>query len=358
MSTQEIQPNNSFEDSNMITSSTRINLSIIIPYYNGENYIATCLDSLLDQDMKEDEYEIIVVDDGSTHSLDVLFSYIDKHQNIKYVKQKNARQSAARNKGLSNAQGEYVFFCDCDDYIVPNVIGKIFDIAIQQKSDVIFYNIIRQQEGEKPKSPIGDWKYKNYDSGMEYLNTCLQIIGGPYDFFAKRSFLVQHHLLFEEKMMMREDLQFYLEMLIEAGRVTTLNAQIYYYVQRPTSLVHLLGKVQQNSQFIDNIIDYIVFLSTSTLSLQQQGKVTEKYIQKINERKSEDAFIVLHNTFRFGNIKRNVKIVKKIKELDLYPIMNKPKYKNIIRFMNKPNLWLVLCVCYHLIPKSIRKNFV
>ncbi len=90
-------------------------LSVVIPYYNGERWIGKCLDSLLNQDMPVSDYEIIVVDDGSTNSVEMVQDYSKKHENIKYARQPNAGQSAARNHGLDMAKGEYVFFLDCDD---------------------------------------------------------------------------------------------------------------------------------------------------------------------------------------------------------------------------------------------------
>ena len=81
-------------------------LSIIIPYYNGERWIATCLDSLLRQDLSPEDYEIIVVDDGSTHSIGTLMTYVEAHPNIHYLHQENQKHAAARNYGQTIAKGE------------------------------------------------------------------------------------------------------------------------------------------------------------------------------------------------------------------------------------------------------------
>jgi glycosyltransferase involved in cell wall biosynthesis len=115
-----------------------VKLSVIIPYYNGEKWIAKCLDSLLHQDLGEDEYEIIVVDDGSTKSSEVLKNYVQSHQNIHYILQENKGVSAARNKGLSIAEGEFIFFCDCDDFITEDVLGRLYDIAKSNDVDLLF----------------------------------------------------------------------------------------------------------------------------------------------------------------------------------------------------------------------------
>ena len=85
---------------------TMIKLSVIIAYYNAERYIKGLLDELLDQGFTENEFEIIVVDDESTHSIDVLKDYCAIHHNVKYVWQKNARQSAARNVFFRHKKAE------------------------------------------------------------------------------------------------------------------------------------------------------------------------------------------------------------------------------------------------------------
>ena len=86
-------------------------LSILIPLYNKEKYIERCFKSLLEQDLSPNEYEIIIVDDGSKDSgASIVQSYADKHSNIHLIKQQNQGPSVARNKCLDAAVGEYVYF--------------------------------------------------------------------------------------------------------------------------------------------------------------------------------------------------------------------------------------------------------
>ena len=76
-------------------------LSVIIPFFNGEQYVSDVLDDLLQQDFRDDEYEIIVVDDGSTESVEVLKSYCKRYSQIVYFRQENQGVSVARNQGIS-----------------------------------------------------------------------------------------------------------------------------------------------------------------------------------------------------------------------------------------------------------------
>ena len=99
-------------------------ISVIIPVYNTEKYINKCINSVLNQTLSN--IEIIVVDDGSTdHSCEIIEQYKIKDNRIKIIRQKNLYAGVARNNGLKNAIGEYVYFLDSDDFITPRCLEKI-----------------------------------------------------------------------------------------------------------------------------------------------------------------------------------------------------------------------------------------
>ena len=107
-----------------------IKISIIVPVYNIEAYVARCLDSLVQQDLKE--IEIIVVNDGSTdNSPEICKSYAKKYPNIKYISQRNQGLSAARNTGISAAKGEYIGFVDGDDFVKNGMFSTLYNNAIE-----------------------------------------------------------------------------------------------------------------------------------------------------------------------------------------------------------------------------------
>ena len=97
--------------------------SIIIPVYNCEKYLRDCLDSCINQDLLNDEYEVLCVNDGSTDSsINILNDYANRYSHIKVFSQDNRGVSAARNIGLDNAKGEYIMFLDGDDLIRKNCL--------------------------------------------------------------------------------------------------------------------------------------------------------------------------------------------------------------------------------------------
>ena len=116
-------------------------ISIIVPVYNVEKYLERCVCSLLNQDMPSSDYEIILVNDGSTdNSESIAMSFAEKYDNIKLISQENQGLSGARNTGLANASGEYILFVDSDDFLKTNVIGKVYCKCIENQLDICFYS--------------------------------------------------------------------------------------------------------------------------------------------------------------------------------------------------------------------------
>lgn len=115
-------------------------ISIIIPYFNSDAYIGDVLEDLLHQDISTDKYEIIVVDDGLKENIDSLRSYCAQYSCIRYILIKHAGLSTARNIGLEAALGEYVFFCDSDDRVKRNVFGQLYEAAVDNDLEVLFFN--------------------------------------------------------------------------------------------------------------------------------------------------------------------------------------------------------------------------
>lgn len=102
-------------------------LSIIIPMYNAEKYIGNCLESILNQNLDPAQYEIIIINDGSTDkSIQIVNEYAISNDNIIILSQSNSGQSSARNNGISKATGDFLFFIDADDFLIPDSLSDVF----------------------------------------------------------------------------------------------------------------------------------------------------------------------------------------------------------------------------------------
>ena len=147
---EEITPNTNidFYYTHLKNDSSEVKVSIIIPVYNMEKYLEQCLDSVVNQTLKE--IEIICVDDGSTdNSVNIIKSYAANDSRIKLIQQKNQFAGPARNNGLKLARGEYVAFIDPDDWIDTNMYYEMYNQAKQLKSDIVVCNYEKYNENSK-----------------------------------------------------------------------------------------------------------------------------------------------------------------------------------------------------------------
>ena len=336
-------------------------LSIIIPYYNGELWIGTCLDSLLRQDLSAEDYEIIVVDDGSTHSIELLMHYVEAHPQIHYLHQENKKHAAARNHGLTIAQGEYVFFCDCDDYVADNVLGRLCYMANEERADVLLFGHYCLQEGEEPASAKRNFDYRTrFESGMAYMSQPPhQFCGGIWQFLIRRGFMMEKDLQFDERMVNCEEYLFFLQMMLAAGTVVKVNVDVYYYVQHPTSWIHLEGRVYNCVAFIDCKVSFLQYLSQTRRRLAKESVASPLLLAAMQKAEAIKTLSVLSNTFLYLPVKDNAAMVRKLRDLGYYPIsLRLSGFDWIRQVANVYPLWMALCIVYHLMPGKLRVKAV
>lgn len=205
-------------------------LSIVIPVYNVEKYIEKCLLSCLNQDISFDLYEIIVVNDGSPdNSLIIADRIAIESKNIRIISQENQGLSAARNTGLQNAKGEYIWFVDSDDYIEVNCLGRI-TAQLKDHLDILQlqYRLIYED-----KNFVKDVDYCVIDGVKSGLDVIVE--GGlptpaPFSIF-RTQFLRDRKLEFV-KGIYHEDTEFKPRVVYLADKISSDTEISYNYLQR------------------------------------------------------------------------------------------------------------------------------
>ena len=140
-------------------------ISVIIPVYNVEKYLRECLDSVTGQTYQD--LEIILVDDGSKdESGTICDEYAAKDSRITVIHKENGGQSDARNCGLDNAHGEYIYFMDSDDWILPDTLAQLMERAVQENADVVFF------EAETIYEDFNDQDYREELKRQHHYQTC------------------------------------------------------------------------------------------------------------------------------------------------------------------------------------------
>lgn len=211
-------------------------LSIIIPMYNASQYIERCLNSIYHQGLNVNEFEVIVINDGSTdNSLEIVKDYLTSYKNIRFFSQKNSGQGAARNLGIKYATGEYILFLDSDDFLLPQSINKILSIVKHVSCDVInFLMEVELPTGNVKESYLYHYDYDKIYSGKELLLRTGINIGSACSSLYKRSFILQNNIFFPVDMK-HEDVFFSYQIYTFASRVIFTKTHAYYYCWHPDS---------------------------------------------------------------------------------------------------------------------------
>lgn len=181
-----------------------VRLSIIIPGYNVEKYLRTCLDSVYQQGLKESEYEVILVNDGSTdQSVQIIECYRAKHSNIIFLSQENQGQSVARNVGIKNSSGRYLLFLDSDDFLFPGCLERLLILAEKNQLEVIKgeYQSISEEGILLDVSPRKKFRlpYKErIEDGLTFYETVFQGEYYIWIMLVERAFVLRENLSFKE----------------------------------------------------------------------------------------------------------------------------------------------------------------
>lgn len=205
-------------------------LSIIIPLYNSENYIVKCIDSCFQQGLQQDEFEVIIINDGSTdRSLKIIEEHFVSYYNLRVYTQKNLGQGAARNYGINKARGKYIMFLDSDDFYLPGTIKRILNIAELMSCEVL--NFLMEVEHSDGSIEAG-YRY-NYDfnrvySGEEVLLHIGVNVGTVCSSIYLRDFILQNSLCFPTDMK-HEDVYFSYQVYSYASSIVFTNIHCYFY---------------------------------------------------------------------------------------------------------------------------------
>lgn len=218
-------------------------ISVIIPVYNAEQYLKKCLDSLINQIYQK--IEIICVDDGSTdHSLEILRYYENKDNRVHVYTQKNAGPSAARNKALDYAKGDYISFVDADDFLEKNAYKVLAEVAVEKENwDLIIFggNVIGEKNeyiSDKLTTTFNTYKNCSVEDVVFHEKAARPFL---WLHFIKRELLEKPSILrFDETMNLGEDQIFQFLYIPRAKNVITLDLKLYNYrISKNASLMQL-----------------------------------------------------------------------------------------------------------------------
>ena len=211
-------------------------ISFVIPVFNIDSYIKRCVESIFRLDVAVDSFEIILINDGSTDSSDVVCKDLRKQfSNIKYYETENMGVSHARNLGIEKSSGKFIAFVDGDDFFISTKYFHFIEIAEKNNIDVVrfLYKVFNEKRVVFTVPEYSLPKFHNtIMNGTQYLKLVIQgkqLEVVPWLGFYRKDYLIKNHLLFDEKVSYEEDQLFFLECLLRNKDTTIYHFNDYVY---------------------------------------------------------------------------------------------------------------------------------
>lgn len=235
-----------------------MDLQIIIPVYNGEKYIDRCIRNIIDKaDDDQIEYEILIINDGSTDKTGDIISEYQSDNRIRVINTENHGVQAARNLGITKALGSYIYFMDVDDIVYKDILFKAYHKAIENDADIVLANYIWLDEktGKKTetKTKLDDLLYSNNCSN---INSLLHTSPVPCNRLIRKKLLIDNGLKFPI-LKIGEDAYMHYTSLAVANKIVTMSDIIYAYVQHDGSACHTYdGRIMQITVAFNEVLEF------------------------------------------------------------------------------------------------------
>ena len=234
-------------------------VSVIIPVYNVEKYLSECLDSVINQTLKD--IEIICINDGSTDASGaILDEYAKKDKRIKVFSQKNKGLSVTRNSGLQKSTGDLVYFLDSDDYISPYTLEYLINALIKDNSDIALGHVkcfgdVSADILESKQHGFDYYEKKTgvYKIGLDVRKE-MSIIS--CNKLYRKSIIDQFEIRFPEGLI-NEDEYWLWAYLIHCNTYSFVDENLYFYLQRPSSIMGQRSKSLKMLDILD--IDCLIY---------------------------------------------------------------------------------------------------
>lgn len=245
-------------------------ISVIVPIYNEEKHLEECLDSILTQNLTD--IEIILVDDGSTDaSPNLIKKYQQSDSRIVAIHKENGGLSSARNTGLDIATGKYISFVDSDDWVEPNFLESMYDLAERNSSELVIsnYNKIFSDKTLNNCLELADETFSLNKLGLDeyFYSYFFPYIHGheAWNKLYLNEVIKKHSLRFEKNnIVFSEDQLFNLYYLCHIDTISSVNISLYQYRQHDDSIMHR-NKPEITQRFMNLTSYYIRYIERQNL---------------------------------------------------------------------------------------------
>lgn len=294
--------------------------------YNAEKYIGICLDSILDSNLLKEEYEIVIVNDGSQDkSPEIAQDYASRYSNVTYLTQENQGQSTARNYGIKTCQGEYVWCVDADDKLISEQLPKIVG-ALDRYKNLDILAVQLQNVTEEGKyldiectQPLVE--HNRIISGVEAVISGY-IPSSVCALIARRELFIENNVFFV-KGITHQDVELTYRLMPHAKFVMFSDIIPYLYIYHPNSTSKSLV-LEKKIKYIKDDIYIIKSFQKLALSFKQDNLLLYKVIYNQSQNVLFSLVYSLYeNKKTWHNMGINAAVIAELKKEKLYPIRGK-----------------------------------
>ena len=308
-----------FKDNELILNAcdsffNKIKVSLIIPVYNAEEFLDESINSILNQTLSD--IELVCVNDGSKDdSLKMLENFSKKDNRIKIIDQKNQGCGAARNKALENATGDYIYFFDPDDYLVPDALEKLYENAISNNSDFVIFKIASFRDGEPINYDEPGFEFEKIFNDIDFNNFTFNYRAikrhvllssfAPWTKFYKKEFLDKYDDFRFHTNVAFDDVPFHVQSMLRAKRISYVPEFFYHYrLSNPNSvnntasnapdifkIVDYVEKFLKNENFFNEFREDFIIFKITQLSMYISSSHSEDYFKMVKLAINEMNFL-------------------------------------------------------------------
>ncbi len=281
-------------------------ISFIVPVYNTELYLEECLDSLLNQDISHDEYEIICVNDGSTDgSAEILHKYASEYDNLVVIDKENGGVSSARNAGIDVAKGKYIWFFDSDDVLKSNSLSDLKSIIIENNFDRIRVGLF-----------VFSGDVSNYINDIELKTNSNAVDAYVWSSLLSLSFIRKHNCRFNTDLAYSEDGVFVFETNIHLPTIFVVDKPLYLYRQRENSAMTSFDAAANKKKIKSHFIVVKIMKEYYNNNIGNSVASANQMMASI--------WYILNSAAKMPKSERK-QIIKAMKENDLFPCQRPPE---------------------------------
>lgn len=304
--------------------------------FNVEQYLEKCINSVYNQGLKEEDFEVVLVDDESPdHSLELAKKLTSGKNNAKIISQKNKGLGGARNTGILNSRGDYLLFLDADDQLLPLVLSEIITIAQSNDLGILEF-------GAQGINSEGSILYEVtnssdiFSSGFAYYNSVRYMYSACNKLY-KRNFLIENNIFFLEKIYI-EDFEFNTRCLLHVNKIKATDLVGSQFLQSENSITRNTDKGKREKMISDIIL---VISKTNDLYCSKPSDNTQCffYLERLNFLVSTLFYQLFKDRAPYQEL---IDLRSKLVKDDLFYVNHRifDKRKDLFRILFVNNLWV------------------